>query len=562
MTGAREHGWVSDTLPGIEAFPIAEVDVTLGVLSANALFVETFGPFGAQAAAPLRPLCDSPAEAELLARDIAAAIQRGGIVTRVLRLSGQGGKPPPPAATHADETDPGRGPRPGIREWTVTVSPVGAGASARPAALLTFHPAPTAWESSRDPDITRRGILRSGVLRDESGRSSPDQASDLWRVFLEQMPAIGWIRDADNRYLYINPAYCHRYGIQSSDRLGKTPFDVWPREIASRFQENDRLVLARGTPLSFVEDAPDPDGTPQVWFNTKFPITDSRGRHCLAGLGVNATHHTHAQQELWRDAVAREVAEARAEVEEQSRLIHLQSLTNLSMLVAGAVHDFNNHMAAASLFSTLARENARNPELVETYSRQIEQATAAAADLCHQLMNTRTPTGSVGFRPVDLAKLVRSHEPLLRSIVRSPHTVEFDLPVTAPQVLGDPVQLRQVLVNLVMNGAEACQAQGRIQVRVRVVHDTLHEGDGDEDVLSLEVVDNGPGISQSARRRLFEPFFTTKPGGHGIGLSAAAAIAARHCARLELVPDDAGGTIARLLLPLDSYSTAQRQSVG
>jgi signal transduction histidine kinase len=574
MTGPRESGWGQDVHFPTGAFPIAEVDVALSVLAANALFRDTFGPFIPPDGETLRSCFVDPAEAELLASDAAEAISRCRAVTRVVRMLTpvEAGEGRPAKNSKRASTKPFRraGPDTEHRIWTVTVSPNPTSQSssvedtvpASRTALLTFHPAPTSWELSARTDAIKRIPEPHSALRGRASRNdvSPlETASDPWLMFLEQMPAIGWIRDADNRYVYVNPAYCQRYDITPSDRLGKTPFEVWPREVAARFQENDRLVLARGLPLTFVESAPDPDGTPKVWFNTKFPITDPQGNHFLAGLGVNATHYTHAQQKQWRESVAREVAEVRAEVEEQSRLIHLQSLTNLSMLVAGAVHDFNNHVAAVTLFATLVRENSGNPKLVETYSRQIEQASAAASQLCQQLMNARSPDRPIGFRHVDVAALVRYHEPLMRSIVRSPLALELDLPESAPHVLGDPVQLRQVLVNLVLNGAEACQGAGRIQVRVRVDRGTLHGSAQDENVLSLEVVDNGAGISDSTRKRLFEPFFTTKPGGHGIGLSAAAAIAARHCARLELVPGDEGGTIARLLLPLEaSTSVPQR----
>ncbi len=559
MTAPRESGW-GDDVP----FPFAEVDGTLTVFRANAPFSRAFGPVVGPGGATLRPLLRPQGAADSFAGDVARTVDEGRSITRIVRLVGRGpgarggapNQPDPPFTEVGGSTDAGT-------LWTVAVSPT-LSADGPCRALIAFHPAPTVESSSVGTETVGKLGDAKGTIRQPSskgGGSVADIAINPWHRFMEQMPAIGWIRNSDNRYTYVNPAYLRRYGLELSDRLGKTPFDVWPKEIASRFHENDKLVIAQGVPLTFIEEAPDPDGSRHIWFNAKFPIVDANGRTCLAGLGVNVSNYTRAEQDRWRVSMAREVAQVRAEVEEQSRLIHMQRLTSLSMLVSGAVHDFNNHVAAVSLFATLIRENSGNPTLVETYARQIEQAASEASQLCQQLMNSRSTDGRIGFRRVDMGQLIRFHEPLVRSMVRAPHQIDFDIPEELPGVYGDPVQLRQVLVNLVLNAAEACGEGGEILIRLRSGSGARGDAKEVEDLLVLEVVDNGPGIPEFARSRLFEPYFTTKPGGHGIGLSAAAAIAARHSARLELVAGEAGGTIARLLLPLETSTRLDPEPV-
>jgi PAS domain S-box-containing protein len=560
MTAPRESGW-GDDVP----FPFVEVDGTLTVFQANGLFSRSFGPVVGPGGPTLRPLFGPHGTADDFAGDVALASEQGRSITRVMRLVGRGHGGRGNATNQPERPPLEGGVSPDAEEWwTVAVSPALASEGLRHA-LIAFHPAPTPEASSVGTETVRKVGDVKGTIRRPSARGieiAAGAALSPWLRFMEQMPAIGWIRNSDNRYTYVNPAYLRRYGLAPSDRLGKTPFEVWPKEIAARFHENDKLVIARGVPLTFVEEVPDPDGTKQVWFNAKFPIVDADGNPCLAGLGVNVSNYTRAEQDRWRESMAHEVAQVRVEVEEQSRLIHMQRLTSLSMLVSGAVHDFNNHIAAVSLFATLARENSGNPTLVETYARQIEQAASESSQLCQQLMNSRSSDGAIGFRLVNLGQLIQMHESLVRSMVRAPHQIEFDIPPELPGVYGDSVQLRQVLVNLVLNAAEACGESGKIVIRLRT-EGGARRGDSrmEDDVLVLEVVDNGHGIPEFARSRLFEPYFTTKPSGHGIGLSAAAAIAARHRARLELVSGETGGTIARLLIPLEKSTRLNPEPV-
>jgi signal transduction histidine kinase len=114
--------------------------------------------------------------------------------------------------------------------------------------------------------------------------------------------------------------------------------------------------------------------------------------------------------------------------------------------------------------------------------------------------------------------------------------VSVDGGATAP---GHPDKLRQVLVNLVRNAAEAAGPGGRVAVRVAAQDGTAE----------VAVEDSGPGIDAANRGRLFEPFFTTKPRGTGLGLAVSRAIARAHGGDLAADPTDGGGARFALRLP-------------
>jgi len=115
------------------------------------------------------------------------------------------------------------------------------------------------------------------------------------------------------------------------------------------------------------------------------------------------------------------------------------------------------------------------------------------------------------------------------------------------QFLGDPQQLKQVLINLVRNAAETLDAGGTITLRSRKATHALH-GENREAAI-LEVVDTGPGIPPEIQPLIFDPFFSTKNDGTGLGLAIAAGIVDKHGGNLEFDTEPGKGTSFRILLP-------------
>jgi signal transduction histidine kinase len=116
------------------------------------------------------------------------------------------------------------------------------------------------------------------------------------------------------------------------------------------------------------------------------------------------------------------------------------------------------------------------------------------------------------------------------------------------QVVADPEQLKQVLINLVKNAAEAMGQDGTI--KLRAVESRIQLSGRIRDVVIFEVVDDGPGISADVQERLFDPFFTTKPSGTGLGLSIAARIVQKNGGALRFQTAANRGTTFGIVLPL------------
>jgi signal transduction histidine kinase len=124
-------------------------------------------------------------------------------------------------------------------------------------------------------------------------------------------------------------------------------------------------------------------------------------------------------------------------------------------------------------------------------------------------------------------------------------------PAPPLRVRADPAQLKQVLINLVKNGADSIGNDGTITLRARPGRQRLTNGE--VDVAILEVADTGKGIPPEVERRLFDPFFTTKESGTGLGLSIAARIVEKHGGALQYQTQLNRGTTFGIVLPLANH---------
>jgi C4-dicarboxylate-specific signal transduction histidine kinase len=166
-----------------------------------------------------------------------------------------------------------------------------------------------------------------------------------------------------------------------------------------------------------------------------------------------------------------------------------------------------------------------------------------AGDVIQRIRQLATKTEPQRTR-VEVNDVIRDMLPLVRTVVRS-HDVSLrlDLAPASPPVLGDRVQLQQVLINLVMNGIEA-MASVADRPRELVIR-SGHEGDQ----VLVAVEDAGVGIDPNSVNELFSAFFTTKPGGMGMGLSISRSIVEAHGGRLWATPNATHGATFHFALP-------------
>jgi CheY-like chemotaxis protein len=189
---------------------------------------------------------------------------------------------------------------------------------------------------------------------------------------------------------------------------------------------------------------------------------------------------------------------------------------------------------------------------------QIEEASRRAADLCRQML-AYAGKGRFVLSHISLNKLVEETTHLLQVSISKKAVLRLHLDEQAPEIIADATQIRQVLMNLVINASDAIgERSGVISISTGVVR--ADRGYLDTTFLSpelavgyyayLEVSDTGRGMSPETQARVFEPFFSTKAQGRGLGMAAVLGIVRGHQGALKIYSEQGKGSSFKLLLPL------------
>lgn len=249
----------------------------------------------------------------------------------------------------------------------------------------------------------------------------------------------------------------------------------------------------------------------------------------------------------------------------QERLRETQKIESIGRLAAGVAHDFNNLLTAVSGYNSLLYQEIAETNVVASgYIREVQKATDRAAGLTRQLLTFSRP--QVG-KPqlVNLNSAVTDISKILNRVMGEDIRLVVDLLPDVPNVLADPVQVDQIVMNLALNARDAMPNGGTIRIETgaaeigEVEAKTYQVSPGT--YVSLLVQDNGTGIDKKTKARLFEPFFSTKEQGKGtgLGLSIVSGIV-KHSGGFIKVDSFLGkGTEFTILLPV---STTESESAN
>lgn len=255
---------------------------------------------------------------------------------------------------------------------------------------------------------------------------------------------------------------------------------------------------------------------------------------------------------VFADISDRKLSDAEAEQRRQE-IAHLTRVALLGRLSGAIAHELNQPLTAILSNAQAARLmlSQKAPDLTEIGDAidDIVTEDSRASEVILRLRGL-LKKGGIRSETVDLNQLIISTNRLLHSeLVARQIKLDVALAENVPAIFGDPIQMQQVLLNLVMNSIEALVSAPTAQPAIAIATCACDIGQ-----VKITIADNGPGIAVDIRNRLFEPFFTTKEQGLGLGLSICSSIVASHGGTLDIGNSDSGGAVATLVLPVPRRS--------
>ncbi len=275
--------------------------------------------------------------------------------------------------------------------------------------------------------------------------------------------------------------------------------------------------------------------TGQVFFERDRPVR-------FVGILQDITERKHAEEERQKLA---------------TQLLHAQKLESLGVLAGGIAHDFNNLLTSILGYSDLALLELPSDSSPHRLINEAVNGARCAAELTNQML---AYSGKGGFvvQPLNLSEVVESLSRLLQVSISKKCVLQRTYMPDLPTIEADATQIRQIIMNLIVNASEAIGDQsGVIAVSTGVMqgeHAYLCESYLDDHLpegryVYLEVTDTGAGMSDETRGKIFDPFFTTKFTGRGLGLSAVLGIVRGHRGAIKVSSELGHGTTFRVLFP-------------
>ena len=388
------------------------------------------------------------------------------------------------------------------------------------------------------------GYLAGVVLRVERAEDSLLKQRSMLRAVIDSSEDPIFVKDRDGRYLLVNDAEAKHRGVPSEQMIGLTDRELYGKDEIATCTEYDRKVLESGASIQHeMEIVSKSDGKTREYLVRKDPLRDMDGN--VAGV-VGA---------------ARDVTERR---QTERAMQQAQKLESLGVLAGGIAHDFNNLLVGmlANVSMLEQDERIRSLDILEGLS-DIRLAATRASELTNQLLQyagKRTPERS----PFSVADAFAEVSQLLNSSISKRVRLRTECDPSLPTIHADPVQIRQVILNLVVNASDAYEnGEGEVNVRVSAVcnerprvHTTPNPPLQRRDWILIEVVDHGAGMDRDTVNRIFDPFFTTKATGRGLGLAAVLGIVSAHQGCMDVESKPGSGTTFRVWLPAESAESA------
>lgn len=360
---------------------------------------------------------------------------------------------------------------------------------------------------------------------------------------IEQSSDAVLLTDAEGKILYVNPAFEKSSGYSSDEVRGKTP----------------RILKSGNQSREFYEKLWQTNLSGKTW---KGQLTNRKKNGGLYQENITISPVKD------KDGIITNFVAVKQDItSEQTLQLQLQQAQKheaIGTLAGGIAHDFNNILGAILGYAEMIKMDLPEESQSGKDIAEVISSAQRAVDLVKQIL-TFSRQNSEEFQPVQIQFIVKETLKLLKASLPSTITLQQMIDSSCDPILGDPVQLHQVLINLFTNAKEALKdAKGMISVSVKQLDlnesDKVYDGPNDlpaGSYVALEVTDNGCGMDMQTMAQVFDPFYSTKNKGQGTGLGMAVShgIIKQHGGTITVTSAPGEQTTFRILLPVVEPST-------
>jgi PAS domain S-box-containing protein len=359
--------------------------------------------------------------------------------------------------------------------------------------------------------------------------------ADVLRTVVENAPLVLWSIDRDGVFTLSEGRGLAQLGLKPGESVGVSAFDMY-KDFPDVLR-NLRRALDGEEVVATLEVVG------RAYETVIRPLRDADGKVTgVLGISTDITERLRAEQE---------------KEHLQAQLLQVQKLESLGLLAGGIAHDFNNILTAVlgGASSALLRLPAEHPAVPDI--QNVLTAARRASDLTRQML-AYSGKGQFEVRALDLSRLVGELGGLLETTISKKVALRLEMESGLPPIEADVAQVQQIVMNLVINGAEAIGDQrGTVLVTtgVRELDDAAtHQLQIGERItpgryVFVEVQDTGAGMDEVTLAKIFDPFFTTKFTGRGLGLAAVQGIVRSHRGAVNVSSTPGQGTVFTVLFP-------------
>ncbi len=338
----------------------------------------------------------------------------------------------------------------------------------------------------------------------------------------------------DYRFLAVNPAFEKLLGKPAAEIVGKRVRELLP-STEHHWIETYGQVALTGEPAHFQNYSSELDRYFEI-------AAYSPEKNQFAAIITDITQRIKLEEE-------------RRRLDDQ--VLQAQKLESLGVLAGGIAHDFNNILMSVLGHCELALRRIAKESPAKTNLKQIKLSANRAAELANQML-AYSGKGRFIVEPQDLSTIASEMDQMLKVSISKKIVLRYEFAEQLPTVEADATQLRQIILNLVINGSDAIgDRSGVIAIstgmmdcdRIYLSETWLDEGLPEGPYVYLEVADTGCGMDKDTIKRIFEPFFSTKFTGRGLGMAAVLGIVRGHKGAIKIYSEIGRGTTFKILFP-------------